>query len=203
MPKQPVVAAVHSPCNRFSKQGKGGSIGPPLYISMDHFEALGLPRTYALDLKQLETNYLEACKASHPDFHLAPSELAQALRKTAEINQAYQTLKDSSSRAEYLLKLNAGPSSEQIREVPSEILEQVMEWRMDLEEILGNPQKQAEVSSLIRQKMFFLEELLLKEFKKLESLLDESLSESLRRIRVSLNSMKYLKNLQDELNKGA
>ena len=174
-----------------------------MYISMDHFEALGLPRTYALDLKQLETNYLEACKASHPDFHLAPSELAQALRKTAEINQAYQTLKDSSSRAEYLLKLNAGPSSEQIREVPSEILEQVMEWRMDLEEILGNPQKQAEVSSLIRQKMFFLEELLLKEFKKLESLLDESLSESLRKIRVSLNSMKYLKNLQDELNKGA
>jgi len=72
-----------------------------------------------------------------------------------------------------------------------------------LEEILGNPQKQAEVSSLIRQKMFFLEELLLKEFKKLESLLDESLSESLRKIRVSLNSMKYLKNLQDELNKGA
>jgi molecular chaperone HscB len=174
-----------------------------LYISMDHFEAFGLPRTYALDLKQLETNYLEACKTSHPDFHLAPSELAQALRKTAEINQAYQTLKDSFSRAEYLLKLNAGPSSEQIREVPSEILEQVMEWRMDLEEILGNPQKQAEVSSLIRQKMFFLEELLLKEFKKLESLLDESLSESLRKIRVSLNSIKYLKNLQDELNKGA
>ena len=78
-----------------------------------------------------------------------------------------------------------------------------MEWRMDLEEILGNPQKQAEVLSLIRQKMFFLEELLLKEFKKLESLLDESLSESLRKIRVSLNSIKYLKNLQDELNKGA
>jgi molecular chaperone HscB len=174
-----------------------------LYISMDHFELLGLPRSYALDLNHLETKYLEACKANHPDFHLAPSALAQALRKTAEINQAYQTLKDSFSRAEYLLKLNAGPSSEQIREVPSEILEQVMEWRMDLEEILGNPQKQAEVLSLIRQKMFFLEELLLKEFKKLELSVDEFMSESLGKIRVSLNSMKYLKNLLDELNKGA
>ena len=74
---------------------------------------------------------------------------------------------------------------------------------MDLEEILGNPQKQAEVLSLIRQKMFFLEELLLKEFKKLESSVDEFMSESLGKIRVSLNSMKYLKNLLDELNKGA
>lgn len=72
-----------------------------------HFERLGLPRRYSVDAADLERRYHERSRLFHPDRHVkadGPTRVRNALA-TSELNQAYRTLRDPVSRAEYLLGL--------------------------------------------------------------------------------------------------
>lgn len=102
----------------------------------DCFAVLGLPRKLALDLDELERNYLGLCGAVHPDAHGMSGDafLEASQEKASQVNQAYQVLKDDLSRAEHLLKLAGGPDSSAQRSMPPEILEQQLEWRERIEE---------------------------------------------------------------------
>ena len=72
-----------------------------------HFDVLGLPRRYDLDLSQLESLYLERSREVHPDRHAKAdgATRARALLESTELNEAYRTLKHPIRRAEYLLRL--------------------------------------------------------------------------------------------------
>src|SRR5262249_53310337 len=48
---------------------------------------------------------------------------------------AYATLRDPFRRAEYLLQLAGGPSAAQHKEMPAQFLEEMLELRMEIEEI--------------------------------------------------------------------
>ncbi len=76
-------------------------------MARDHFEVLGLPRTYHLDAADLEQRYLALQKETHPDrFAKAlPRERMEAVVRNTELNDAYKVLKNDIKRAEYLLKL--------------------------------------------------------------------------------------------------
>lgn len=102
----------------------------------DHFDRLGLPRRFALDGAELERQYLARSRAVHPDFHSTSSagDLAASLELSAAVNEAYNTLRDPFTRAEYLLLLEGGPTATEQRQVPPAFLAEMLELREQVEE---------------------------------------------------------------------
>lgn len=102
----------------------------------DYFQRLGLPRRFSLDPAELERRYLATSRAVHPDYHATGTagDLAASLDLSAAVNEAYTTLKDPFTRAEYLLKLDGGPSASEYKQMPPAFLEAMLEAREQVEE---------------------------------------------------------------------
>lgn len=103
---------------------------------MQFYEALGLDPKLSLDPAELKKRFYEQSRQWHPDrFSLAsPSDQQRALDMTALINDAFRTLRDPITRAEYFLKERGIELSKQ---APPELLEEVFELNMALEELRG------------------------------------------------------------------
>lgn len=73
----------------------------------DHFEALGLPRRYALARAELEERYREESRRWHPDRQgpVSAAERLAALQRATDLNDAYRVLRNDLRRAEHLLAL--------------------------------------------------------------------------------------------------
>jgi molecular chaperone HscB len=108
---------------------------------MDHFERLGLPRRFSLDDAEIERHYLARSREVHPDFFQLGGGLEQraSLELSAALNEAYGALRDPFRRAEYLLQLEGGPSPSEMKEMPAVFLEEMLELRMEIEEIKQKP----------------------------------------------------------------
>jgi molecular chaperone HscB len=102
----------------------------------DHFSRLGLPRRFSLDPAELERQYLARSRAIHPDYHLggAAANLAASLELSAALNEAYTTLRDPFSRADYLLALEGGPTAAEQKQMPPAFLAEMLEAREQIEE---------------------------------------------------------------------
>ncbi|MFT7054148.1 MAG: molecular chaperone HscB, partial [Psychromonas sp.] len=74
---------------------------------MNYFELFSLPVNFSIDQTRLSTTYRELQKQYHPDKFVMQNdnERLRAMQKSTEINDAYQTLKNSSLRAQYMLLL--------------------------------------------------------------------------------------------------
>ncbi|KJF80747.1 MULTISPECIES: co-chaperone HscB [Photobacterium] len=72
---------------------------------MNHFELFGLPFQFELDNSLLASQFRELQRRFHPDNYATASERDRLLsvQKAAQINDAFQTLKNPVSRAEYML----------------------------------------------------------------------------------------------------
>lgn len=101
-----------------------------------HFSRLGLPRRFALDPTELERQYLARSRAVHPDYHAAGSsaDLAASTELSAALNEAYNTLRDPFTRADYLLGLEGGPTAAEHKQVPQAFLAEMLELRERVEE---------------------------------------------------------------------
>jgi molecular chaperone HscB len=102
----------------------------------DHFDRLGMPRRFALDPAAVERAYVARSRAVHPDYHLSgPSaDLAASLELSAALNEAYNTLRDPFTRAEYLLTLEGGPTAAEHKQMPPAFLAEMLELREQVEE---------------------------------------------------------------------
>lgn len=69
---------------------------------MNYFEWFGLPASVEIDEHALKTKFLQLQQQFHPDRN---SDDVDAVTKSSDINQAYQTLAQVDSRAAYLLQL--------------------------------------------------------------------------------------------------
>jgi molecular chaperone HscB len=98
----------------------------------NHFERLGLPRRFPLDPAELERNYLARSREVHPDH--AGNDRA-SLEASAALNEAYAVLRDPFRRADYLLTLAGGPSAADQKQAAPEFLEEMLDLRMQIEEI--------------------------------------------------------------------
>src|SRR5256885_14988905 len=94
---------------------------------LTHFERLGLPRRFRLDPADLERNYLARSREVHPEH--AGNDRA-SLEASAALNEAYSVLRDPFRRADYLLKLEGGPTAAVQKHAAPEILEGLMSLRM-------------------------------------------------------------------------
>jgi molecular chaperone HscB len=105
-------------------------------VSLNFFTLLQLPETFVIDLEKLDQNYQTIQKEIHPDRFASFDDEAklESVKKTAQANDAYQTLKSPIRRAEYLLLLQGiNIHDEKYTAVPQAFLMQQMEWREELE----------------------------------------------------------------------
>src|SRR6187549_596820 len=73
----------------------------------DYFSFLGVPRKLKLDLADLEQKFRTLSREFHPDYfyNAAPAERRASLERSSYLNDAYRTLKQPTTRIEYLLEL--------------------------------------------------------------------------------------------------
>jgi len=107
----------------------------PVDTSEDHFRLFGLPRRYSIDTDDLHRRFLSISRNIHPDFFgNQPAEMRNlALRLSAQVNEAYRTLRDPLLRAEYMLESAGGKSSAADKSVPEDLLAEVMALREEIE----------------------------------------------------------------------
>ncbi|MCB5357506.1 co-chaperone HscB [Vibrio lentus] len=105
---------------------------------MNHFELFGLPLQFQLDGSLLSSQFRDLQRQFHPDKFAIASERDRllAVQKAAQINDAYQVLKNPISRAEYLLVQHGEDirAEQQTMQDPMFLMEQ-MELREELEDI--------------------------------------------------------------------
>ena len=101
-------------------------------FNADHFTLFGVPRLFRLDASALDRRYREIAAQVHPDKFVqsGDAERRLSLQWATRVNEAYQTLKNPLSRAQYLLLL-AGHDvgAENNTAMPPEFLMEQMEWR--------------------------------------------------------------------------
>jgi molecular chaperone HscB len=105
-------------------------------LSSSYFDLFGLPRSFAIDVKQLDSRYRELQRIMHPDrfVNASAQERRLAIQQATRINEGYQTLKDPLRRGRYLLELGGfvfGDQSHTTRD-PEFLIRQ-----MELREALG------------------------------------------------------------------
>ena len=103
---------------------------------MQFYDALGLEPKLALDSEDLKKRFYERSRQWHPDrFSRASSEeKQQSVEMTSMLNDAFRTLRDPVTRAEYFLEQSGLELS---KDAPPELLEEVFELNMALEELRG------------------------------------------------------------------
>jgi len=110
-------------------------------LGKNYFELFGLPARFDVDTADLASRYRELQRRFHPDrFASAPeSERRLSMQMTAQINAAYQTLRDTVARGRYLLGLQGVNTDEETdtRMSPAFLMEQ-MELREELDTARGN-----------------------------------------------------------------
>jgi molecular chaperone HscB len=159
----------------------------------NYYDFLGIEHILDLDLKDLEQRFYSLSRKYHPDRFTLKSREQQdaALDATAILNDAYRTLRDPITRAEYLLKENGFDIGEQkSNNVPPELLEEVFALNMALEEM-----DEAEIAQA-RQRFVSMghqiDQELAAKFKTYDSSRDRNV---LGEIRGLLNRRKYISNL--------
>lgn len=110
----------------------------PLPPGTDYFAFFGLPRRLGLDAHALEASYHELSWRLHPDRFAQASEAERrlSLDRSAQLNDAFRTLRDPVRRVEYLLWLTGRRrEGENKQQAPPELLEEVFELNEALEEL--------------------------------------------------------------------
>lgn len=101
-------------------------------LTADFFSLFELPKSFRLNLSELDSRYRDVQAQVHPDRFAHGSELERRLSMqwATRANEAYQTLKKPLERAKYLLEL-AGHDlqAESNTAMPADFLIEQMEWR--------------------------------------------------------------------------
>jgi len=120
-------------------------------LGKNYFELFGLPIAFDLDVADLAARYLDLQRRFHPDRFASASEPERRLsmQLTAQINAAFQALKDPVARARYLLGLQGVDTGEDTDTAMDEgfLLEQ-MELRESLAEAHAAADRHARLEAL-------------------------------------------------------
>ncbi len=128
---------------------KCNKIQPPKQVN--EFRLLGISEKFDLDLEELEDAYLKLQQIYHPDKYsqLSEKEIKYSTLLSSMINEAYQKLNSSISRASVLLQLNGINShSEDSSFNDSQVLEEIMEIQNEFLEAEDTEQKKISIQKL-------------------------------------------------------
>jgi len=174
-------------------------------VPSNYYDFFGLEHRLDLDLKDLEKRFYALSRQYHPDRYTLKSREEQqyALDATAILNDAYRTLREPLTRAEYLLKENGFDIGEQgSKNVPPELLEEVFELNMALEELRGGDDSARPALEDARNKFVGMRDTIDAElagkFTEYDRTHDRN---ALAEIRGMLNRRRYVRNLVNEVEK--
>jgi len=155
---------------------------------LNHFQLFNLTVTFDIDSLTLTQRYRELQRMTHPDNHINASsgERLLALQKTAQINDAYHTLKDPIQRGRYLLNLYDYPSSTEFHKDPLFLMEQI-ELREELTQI--------QQLTTLNQFLTRLEQRMRQLFKQLS---EQLTIQQFPAADMTLQQLQFFKRLQDE-----
>lgn len=103
----------------------------------NYFTLFDLPTQFDVDLNLLDQHYRRIQTEVHPDKFVTASPVArlQSMQQATLANEAYQTLKQPTSRARYLLSLQGIATLEDSNTaMPTDFLMAQMEWREAMED---------------------------------------------------------------------
>ena len=115
--------------------------------SSNYFTLFALPVSFDIDPAELTSRYLKLQKAVHPDKFASASEQERlySVQKTAELNDAYETLKKPLLRARHLLVL----SGVQIDDEQNTIMDPgFLMQQMELRETIGEAKQSSNIDAL-------------------------------------------------------
>lgn len=104
----------------------------------NYFALLDVPEQFEVDLVLLGEHFRRLQQELHPDRHAGGSDYEQrvAMQYSTQVNQAYTTLRQGTTRALYLLELRGmGPEKVAAEKVSGGFLMEQMELREKLESI--------------------------------------------------------------------
>ncbi|MCW8853167.1 MAG: Fe-S protein assembly co-chaperone HscB [Gammaproteobacteria bacterium] len=120
-------------------------------FSSNYFEIFNASFSYDIDLNEMGQIYLDLQKSVHPDRYANASDQEKriAMQQTSLINQAFQTLKDPVSRAQYMLKLKGlDMNSETDTTMDAGFLMEQMEFRESIMDARDKNDPLAELDSM-------------------------------------------------------
>lgn len=127
----------------------------PLRVAdKNYFELFGLPAVFDLDLADLAMRYRESARQVHPDRYASGSDQERrlAMQVTALVNEAFQTLKEPITRAQYLLRLRGvDMGGDTDTAMDSAFLVEQIELRERLEDALHSAQAKQRLTELAAQ----------------------------------------------------
>ena len=123
----------------------------------DYFAALNEPRRPWLDAEALNKKFLSLSADAHPDrVHTLPTaEREAATRHYAELNAAYNCLRDAKQRLRHLLELERGSKPAEIQDIPGSLMEFFMEVGRLCREVDSFLAEKATVTSPLLQVEWF------------------------------------------------
>jgi molecular chaperone HscB len=127
------------------------SVGVQADLGKNYFELFGLPVTFDLDIADLTARYRDLQRRFHPDRFASASEPERrlSLQLTAQVNAAFQTLKDPVARARYLLGLQGVDTGEDTdTAMDTAFLMEQMELRESLDEAREAADRHVRLESL-------------------------------------------------------
>lgn len=89
---------------------------------MNHFDRFGLKPALWIDPETLKEKFLELSAEAHPD-KLQIGNKAEAEHSFRELNEAYNTLRNTRSRLLHILEISGQPKQEHVQNVPPVVLE--------------------------------------------------------------------------------
>jgi len=159
---------------------------------LNYFELFSIPVMFSVDQTNLSSTYRELQQQFHPDNFAMHSDAERlvAMQKSTEINDAYQTLKNSCLRAEYLLALSGYDIALQNTLQDTGFLIQQMQWREKLENFTEDDEDELNAFSNV----------LSEQVGEFEALLAEQLGiDNLAGTADSIRKLKFMFKLQEEL----
>jgi len=131
-------------------------------FQQNFFKLFGLPMRYQVDAAQLNQRYHTLQSEVHPDKFASLSEAERriSMQWATRVNEAYQTLRNPTQRARYLLSLHGVDTQEETNTaMPTDFLMQQMEWREAIEEAqhTGDATALGELESRLQHEMRELE----------------------------------------------
>ena len=169
---------------------------------IDHFEVMGMPHCFEIDLEELESLYQRLTLEMHPDFFGTASDVQKHLSEKSSVmlNAAYSTLREPASRAGYLLSLFAKGKNLQTDKLPEGFLQDMFNFQESLDEIFDSGDQSAlcKMNEDLQDRYNFIESNYASLFKKLESSPENT--EILQQLQTQLNTERYLRRLLDRIN---
>jgi molecular chaperone HscB len=168
---------------------------------MRFYDALGLEPKLALDSEDLKKRFYDRSRQWHPDrFSRGTSEEKRRSEEmTSMLNDAFRTLREPVSRAEYFLRESG---LEMPKDAPPELLEEVFELNMALEELRGGDESAREQLVSAQERFASMLSEVDNNLAGLFGRYDETSDNAvLDQVRATLNRRKYVSNLLRDVEK--